>query len=93
VRRLHYGAVEEAEGRGAVGNGGMAGGRPAAARGRRGGAVLEVEDALTCGPHTSAGQRERGRGGGRSGPRGPKADVGRAEKKGKGGEGEVGRGG
>jgi hypothetical protein len=27
--------------------------------GKKGGAVLEVEDALTCGPHTSAGQRER----------------------------------
>jgi hypothetical protein len=56
VRRLHYGAVEEADGRGEPGRrrrvreaGGGAGeeGRP------------EDEDALTCGPHTSAGQRER----------------------------------
>jgi hypothetical protein len=54
-----YCAVEEAVGRGAAGNGGMAGGRPAAGAGKGKGGRPEDEDALTCGPHTAAGQRER----------------------------------
>jgi hypothetical protein len=76
------------EGKGLGGRGGGAGVREAGGvAGEEGGAVLEVEDALTCGPHTSVGQREREGGRrARSGLRGPKADVGRAEKKEKEGE-------
>jgi hypothetical protein len=70
--------VEEAEGRGAVGNGGMAA-REAGGRAGEGGggARLEVEDGLTSGPHLSAGGRERRRGRWWSGPRGPEGLVGR----------------
>jgi hypothetical protein len=52
---------EEGRGRGEAGEAGMRRG----SRRRRGeekGAALEKEEALTCGPHTSAGERERGRG-------------------------------
>jgi hypothetical protein len=67
-----------ARGKGRGGAGGR--GWPAAARGRKGGrGGRRKKKPLTCGPHTSAGERgrwreERERR--RSGPRGPKAELG-----------------
>jgi hypothetical protein len=44
--------------------------------GKKRGAALEKEEALTCGPHTSAGEREREGSGGPSGKRAAEDFVG-----------------
>jgi hypothetical protein len=68
MRRRHHGAVEEAEGRGAVGNGGMT------AREKKGGRRPEEGDGAD-GWAPSVGERERGGKG--AGAVGPKGLVGR----------------
>jgi hypothetical protein len=64
-----YGAVEEVDGRGAAGNGGEGRRRRGEEGGRR---PEEGDDPDRWAPPVGGRMRERGRGGGRSGPCGPK---------------------
>jgi hypothetical protein len=81
--RLH-GTVEEAEGRGEPGrrDGGTGDRRPRD-QGRRGWRLGTAggRRSVTCGPHTSASEREGERRRGAGGPRGPEAFVGRGVEK------------
>jgi hypothetical protein len=83
-RRLH-GVVVEAEGRGAVGNDGE-GRRPA--HGEEKGRSWRLKEALTGGPHLSAGGRERRQGRWWSGPREPEVGSWAAAERKRGGRGK-----
>jgi hypothetical protein len=80
VRRHLDGVVEETDGRGEPGrrDGGAGGRRP---RGEEGGRPEEEDGPDRWAPPVGGCVRERGRGGGRSGPRGPKQMWAAAEKK------------